>query len=103
MNVNFRLLTDDDSLAELTNLLHAAYAQLGALGFNYTAVDQTENVTRDRIAGGECYVAQKDGRLVGTILFRDGRHSKGCAWFDRPYVSTFHQFGVLPAFQNQGI
>jgi hypothetical protein len=30
----------NDSFEELTGLLHRAYASLGAMGFNYTAVDQ---------------------------------------------------------------
>jgi GNAT superfamily N-acetyltransferase len=104
MKVLVRLIADDDSLMELTALLHAAYAQLAALGFNYTAVDQTEDITRQRIEDGECYVALVEDQLVGTILFHDASKPNGsCPWFERTEVSTFHQFGVLPAFQNRGI
>lgn len=103
MNVSIRRLADHDSLAELTTLLHDAYASLGALGFNYTAVDQTEDETRRRVARGECYVAEEDGRIVGTILFHDPMRAKGCAWFNRPEVSSFHQFGVMPQHQRRGI
>ncbi len=97
-----RPLADADSLADLTELLHAAYAQLGQLGFNYTAVDQTEDVTRSRITGGECYVACEGDRLVGTIMFY--RNSKGhCPWYSLPQVATVGQFGVHPAFQRSGV
>jgi len=103
MNLAIRRLAAPDSLSELTALLHDAYASLGALGFNYTAVDQTEDETRKRIARGECYVAEQDGHIVGTILFHDPIRSKGCAWFSRPEVSSFHQFGVMPQHQGRGI
>jgi GNAT superfamily N-acetyltransferase len=99
--IAIRLLNTSDSIADLTALLHSAYSGLQKLGFNYTAVDQSEEVTRQRIAGGECYLAFDDGRLVGTILFR--RQSRGCAWYDLPHVAAVHQFGVLPQAQRQGI
>lgn len=102
MSLVIRALAETDSLAELTALLHAAYAQLGQLGFNYTAVDQGEDETRRRIAGGECYVACEDGRLIGTIMFY--RNSKGHhPWYSRPDVATVGQFAVAPAFQKRGI
>jgi hypothetical protein len=56
-----RPIDSTDSLATITELLHSAYARLGAMGFNYTAVDQTEETTRKRVAGGTCLVAV-DGR-----------------------------------------
>ena len=52
-----------DSLAAMTELLHSAYARLGAMGFNYTAADQTEEITRERVAGGTCLVAVDDASL----------------------------------------
>ncbi|MHB1205030.1 MAG: GNAT family N-acetyltransferase [Rhodospirillaceae bacterium] len=101
MSLVIRALAETDSLTELTKLLHAAYAPLGQRGFNYTAVDQTEDVTRSRIARGECYVARDENLLVGTILFR--RQSRGHPWYEQPHVSTVGQFAVLPAFQRRGI
>jgi GNAT superfamily N-acetyltransferase len=103
MSIVVRPLQEGDSISELTRLLHEAYAQLAALGFNYTAVDQTEQVTRERVSAGECYVAELEGQIVGTILFCDSARSVGCDWFERPGVSSFHQFGVLPAAQRQGV
>lgn len=96
-----RLLSACDSIVELTALLHAAYAQLAALGFNYTAVDQSEEVTRHRISNGECCVTVEDGRMVGTILFR--RSSRGCGWYQLPHVAAVHQFAVLPEKQRSGL
>jgi predicted N-acetyltransferase YhbS len=101
MTIAIRRLSAFDSITELTKLLNAAYAQLHALGFNYTAVDQPDDVTRQRIADGECYLAMDGTRMVGTILFR--RHPRGCAWYERPHVAAVHQFGVLPTAQRHGL
>ena len=88
-------------MAEITSLLHAAYAQFGALGFNYTAVDQAEHVTRNRIKGGNCFVACEGPRIIGTIVYH--RHAGGCQWYDLPQVGAIHQLGVLPACQGRGV
>jgi hypothetical protein len=72
-----RPIDSKDCLATITELLHSAYARLGAMGFNYTAVDQTEETTRRRIAGGTCLVAVDGYEPVGTIMFYEPGRSKG--------------------------
>jgi ribosomal protein S18 acetylase RimI-like enzyme len=99
--ITIRLLNPSDSIADLTALLHSAYSGLQKLGFNYTAVDQSEEVTRRRIDGGECYLAFDDDRLVGSILFR--RRPRGCAWYEQLHVAAIHQFAVSPTIQRRGI
>jgi len=103
MNITIRRLSPHDSISELTALLHAAYAQLGALGLNYTAVDQTEDVTLARLKAGECYLALDGGHMVGTIMFRPALETGGCTHYDKPDVASFGQFGVLPSYQRGGI
>jgi len=49
MKAAIRLLAAGDSLALLTDLLHRAYAPLGARSLNYTAVDQTVETTAHRV------------------------------------------------------
>ena len=44
-----RQLAPADSLEELTHLLHRAYAQLGGMGLNYTAVSQPTETTARRL------------------------------------------------------
>lgn len=95
------ILSEHDSISELTRLLHAAHAQLAALGFTYAAADQFEDVTRRRISEGECHVVVEDGRMIGSILFR--RSSHGRQWYEQPHVAPVHQFGVLPDRQCGGI
>lgn len=99
-----RALDDErDSLEALTELLHAAYAELKTLGFRYKAVDQSVDVTRDRIARGECYVALQNGVLVGTAMLNlPGRHYPGSDWYQRPDVAVLSQFAVEPRLQRRG-
>lgn len=98
-----RPLQPSDSLLELTHLLHRAYARLGAMGLNYTAVDQTPEVTAQRLAGGQCFVAEVAGQLAGTIVVKPTYDVNECAYFTRPGVAAVHQFAVDPACQGQGI
>lgn len=98
-----RPISSTDSLDELTALLHRAYARLGAMGLNYTAVDQTAEVTRKRIEGGRCYVAYRSGRLAGTVLVQPTYATSECRYFTRAGVAAVHQFGVEPELQGLGI
>ena len=60
---HIRPFEESDSIAELTALLHRAYAHLRNMGLNYTAVDQTPEVTARRIRGGNCFVVEVNSRL----------------------------------------
>jgi GNAT superfamily N-acetyltransferase len=101
--VTIRLLEADDSLADLTDMIHRAYSALGDMGFNYTAVDQPVSVTRERVAEGECWVAEDEGRIVGTCML-----SFPFPTFDNDYFSVdghayINQFAVEPELQGRGI
>jgi GNAT superfamily N-acetyltransferase len=98
-----RPLSSSDSIATLTQLLHRAYASLGAMGLNYTAVDQSPEVTAKRIDGGQCYVAEWSGSLAGTIVVKPTYEQNECDYFTKPGVAAVHQFGVEPALQGKGI
>ncbi len=98
-----RSLSPADSLHELTNLLHRAYARLGAMGLNYTAVDQSPEVTAQRIAGGQCYVVESEGGLAGTIVVKPTYAENDCEYFTRPGVAAVHQFAVDPGVQGRGL
>lgn len=100
---HIRPLAATDSITELTALLHRAYARLAQMGLNYTAVDQSAEVTARRIAGGTCYVAAAESQLVGTILVQPTYAKNHCAYFTRPGVACAHQFAVDPQHQGNGI
>jgi GNAT superfamily N-acetyltransferase len=98
-----RLLNESDSLTELTALLHRAYAQLGKRGLNYTAVDQSEQVTAQRIQEGICFVATITDRLIGTLVLTKPNLQSVCAYFRRPQTPSIHQFAVDPSQQGSGL
>jgi GNAT superfamily N-acetyltransferase len=109
--VRVRPLEGEDSLAHLTYLLHRAYKQHADRGIKSLAAFQPEEVTRKRIAGGECYVALHMGKIVGTILFKDAKRTAAdgvggttsIPWFERGDVASFSQFAVEPEHQGHGI
>ncbi|HYG41844.1 MAG TPA: GNAT family N-acetyltransferase [Bordetella sp.] len=102
-HVEIRLVSAQDSLDDLTLLLHRAYARLAAMGLRYVATHQSAAVTQRRIAQGECYVAQAGGKLIGTIIFRPAEGTKGSAWLDRADVASLGQFAVEPEWQSLGL
>jgi GNAT superfamily N-acetyltransferase len=108
-HIAIRPLAPSDSLESLTALLHGAYSHLGAMGLNYTAVDQTVEVTAQRVASGHCFVAESEGRIVGTVTVGeawDVQRTPGarqCPWYLRRDIAHLHQLGVDPAVQAQGI
>jgi len=97
-----RDLRTGDSVEELTDIIHAAYQELGDLGLNYTAVDQDVSVTRSRAESGHCLVAEIDGKLVGTVTWYGPGGGQGCDWYRRPEVARFGQLAVRPEHQGRG-
>ena len=103
-----RPLAPQDSIEALTALLHASYASLAAQGWNFTAVDQSVAMTRERLAGAQAFVAEQGGRLVGTIAVR-GPKPAGEAYIADPppplYTTAgtaiLSQLGVHPDWRGQ--
>jgi GNAT superfamily N-acetyltransferase len=102
-SIKIRLATTDDDIRSLTDLLHRAYAKLGNMGLRFMAVDQSEDVTRQRMESGECYVAVADRTLLGTVLFRPPSLTKGSPWLDRRDVACISQLAVEPGLQRSGL
>lgn len=102
-DVEVRRLSDDDSLAELTELLHRSYARLAAMGLYFVATSQTVDVTARRVRRGECYVGVAGGRIVATVTFRPAATTCDSPWLDRPDVCSFQQFAVDPPLQGRGV
>jgi len=100
---SIRNLAASDSLDALTSLLHRAYAPLAAAGLNYTAADQSADVTAQRVQLGECAVAVADGVLIGTITVERPDANAGCAWYRDAGVASAHQFAVDPGCQRCGV
>jgi GNAT superfamily N-acetyltransferase len=98
-----RPLAPTDSLAELTALLHRAYAALAQSGLKFLASWQDEEVTRQRISAQECWVAELDGRIIATATLRPPGQSRGTPWYERADVAEIGQFAVEPDFQGSGL
>ncbi|MEQ1854055.1 MAG: GNAT family N-acetyltransferase, partial [Chthoniobacteraceae bacterium] len=101
--VVIRELRPDDSIADITELLHTAYAPLAAMGFKYLATHQDEATTRRRLQSGISIVAVLDGDIVGTVTLRAPQAESPCAWFSQPGVWSFGQFAVRPDLQRNGM
>ena len=103
-----RPLAATDSLESLTALLHRAYASLAAMGLNYTAVDQTVEVTRQRVVTGQCFVVEQDRAVIGTATVRGAYdpnrepHARVTPWLYRTDVAHLHQLAVDPLHQGRG-
>ena len=107
--ITLRPLADGDSLDALTALLHRAYAHLAAMGLNFTAVDQSVEMTQRRVASAHCIVAESDGRVVGTVTVCEAYDpnqqpwARATPWFYRRDVAHLHQLAVDPPMQGRGL
>jgi uncharacterized damage-inducible protein DinB/GNAT superfamily N-acetyltransferase len=107
--VEIRLLAARDSLDALTELLHRAYAPLAARGMNFTAATQDTATTQQRMAEGQCFVAEQQRRLVGTVTVCGPYDPHTSPWvanvpaFRDRDTAHFHQFAVAPELQRQGL
>lgn len=107
--ITLRPLAGTDSFEALTDLVHRAYAPLGAAGMNFTAVDQTVEMTRQRASRGQCFVALQGEHIVGTVtvdgMFDPNLHrwARATPWFFRADVAHLHQYAVDPELQRSGI
>ena len=86
--VEIRQLSQSDSLAYLTDLLHCAYKPLLDMGLRYFANYQTEDDTRKRIRGGKCFVALLNGRVIGTATYHFPAGWAEVPWLTQPGVAS---------------
>jgi GNAT superfamily N-acetyltransferase len=104
-----RPLAASDSLEALTALLHRAYARLAAMGLNFTAVNQSVEMTKRRVESGQCFVAEAERQIVGTVTVCNAYDpntepwARATPWFYRRDVAHLHQFAVDPSAQGQGL
>lgn len=69
MTDSLRLAADTDVPA-IRQLVNKAYAELAAMGLNYTGTYQDEETTRDRMRDADVFLVHEDGVLVASINLR---------------------------------
>jgi len=100
--LEFRPLAPADSMAELTALLHRAYAPLAAAGFRFWASHQPASDTARRAASGECWVGVLETRLVATATLVPPGGTPEVPWYRQPGIAKLQQFAVEPSLQGCG-
>lgn len=98
-----RPLSAADSLDELTQLIHAAYAPHLENGLRFVGTHQSVTVTAERLASGDAFVAEGDARHVGTVTVRAPRAGSSVSVYRDPDTWSLSQLAVLPEFKGRGL
>ena len=89
--------TATDSPAELLALLRAAATDPSRIGLPPRAADAPTAAPAPRPARrGLRFMAQSDGRLVGSMVLSLPTPDQGCAWYRRGEVVQLSQFALDP-------
>ncbi|MFJ2228069.1 GNAT family N-acetyltransferase [Streptomyces halstedii] len=97
-----RRFAEGDSVSQLTCLLHRAYAAHAAEGRVFFASYQSVEDTAYRLGKGECWIALRDGELVGTVTVAEpyGAPQGYPAPVD---AGAFWQLAVEPECREMGL
>lgn len=94
---NLRLANETDVPA-LRRLVNDAYRELADMGLNYTGTYQDEDITRERMAGAEVYVLERQGELLASISLSVSDTSDGTGT-----CLYINQLAVRPDQRRNGI
>ena len=101
--LRIRPLAESDSLEDLTDMLHRAYRVLADMGLRFLATYQDVDTTKSRVSSGHCFVAELDGKVVGTICYYEPSRKTGCDYYKKKGVAHVGQLAVEPALSRLGI
>lgn len=102
--IEFRLLSSEDSIEELTQLLHRSYKVLADMGLNYVAATQDYSITLERSRNAyKCYIGVYKNKIVATISLYSPSSSDKSSWYSKDFVAKVGQFAVAPELQKHGI
>jgi GNAT superfamily N-acetyltransferase len=99
-SLRIRLVAPDENMIELTELVHAAYAERASNNLRYWATHQSVEDTTARFRTGQGLVAETDSRIVGTVTVRPPQPNAQVAYYRDPQTWSISQFGVLPQYQG---
>jgi len=99
------LFTEEDSVEELTELLHLSYKRLADMGLKFVATYQSAEYTKNFIADkGECFIVKNDeGKIIATIMMLTNDDDYNPDWYKNDFVAHFGKFAVHPDYQSSGI
>ncbi|MEU3748135.1 MULTISPECIES: GNAT family N-acetyltransferase [Streptomyces] len=97
-----RRLAADDSMEELTALLHRSYADHATAGRVFFASYQTVHDTEYRAGGGECWLAVRGAELVGSVTVA-APYSVPEGYPAPVGAGSFWQLAVDPAYRGTGL
>ena len=98
-----RDLADDDDLALITDIIHAAYAQRQSENLRYWATYQTVEDTITRFKWGHGLVATIESRIIGTVTVRPPQPESPVIAYRDPGTWCLYQFAVHPDVQGRAI
>ena len=102
--IEFRLLTGDDSIEELTQLLHKSYKVLADMGLKYVAATQDHSTTLNRARSAyKCFIGIYKHKIVSTISLYSPKPLDESSWYSKDFVAKIGQFAVTPELQKYGI
>lgn len=101
--MQIRHLHPDDSVREITDLLHRAYAEWKEQGLLFVATHQDEITTKERLSRGITWIAEDEGKIIGTLTLRQGHPDSDNPHYRDPALRIFGQFAVDPSYQGSGI
>jgi ribosomal protein S18 acetylase RimI-like enzyme len=103
-HIEFRLLSNNDSIEELTQLLHGSYKVLADMGLNYVAAAQDNSITLNRTRNAyKCYIGIYKRKIASTISLYSPKPSDKSNWYSKDFVAKIGQFAVAPELQKYGI
>ncbi|MFC1475320.1 GNAT family N-acetyltransferase [Candidatus Zixiibacteriota bacterium] len=102
-NVIIRKFSNNDSLDELTDLLHRSYKILADMNLNYVATYQPVETTKKRINDGICFIIEIDKQLIGTATYYPPGIAHACQQFNLKETAWIGQMGILPECQKKGL
>ncbi|MFE4977089.1 GNAT family N-acetyltransferase [Kitasatospora sp. NPDC056651] len=102
MSVEIRRFGENDSVRELTSLLHRAYAGHAAAGRAFFASYQSVRDTAGRIGRGECWLALVGTEVMGTVTVA-APYTVPEGYPAPAGMGSFWQLAVDPAYQGTGL
>lgn len=98
-----RRFEPDDCVDEITSLLHRAYKKNADMDIHFVASHQGADVTQERLDQGSAFIAELDGKIVGTITLTYPIDVPHAEYHTDRRLASFGQFAVEPGLQGSGL